>query len=70
MSQDDPIVRETRRFREEHAAQFNYNFQTIVEDLRRSEAARDASRSPLNEQPEVLVAPLDTAVQRARFVRR
>lgn len=30
---DDPIVEEIRRYREEHAAEFNYDLDRIVEDL-------------------------------------
>ena len=30
---DDPIVEEIRRYRDEHAAQFNYDPDRIVEDL-------------------------------------
>jgi hypothetical protein len=29
----DPIVREVRKFREEHAKKFNYNLRSIYEDL-------------------------------------
>ena len=30
---DDPIVEEVRRYRQEHAARFNYDLDLIVEDL-------------------------------------
>ena len=29
----DPIVKEVRKFREEHAKKFNYNLRSIYEDL-------------------------------------
>ena len=41
----DHIVEEVRRIREEHAAQFNYDLDAIVEDLRRSESERDWPRA-------------------------
>lgn len=34
---DDPIVAEVRRIREEHAAQFGFDLDAIVEDLKRAE---------------------------------
>ena len=37
----DHIVEEVREIREEHAAQFNYDLNAIVADLKRSEAERD-----------------------------
>lgn len=37
----DSIVEEVRRVRDEHAAEFGYDVNAIVEDLRRSEAERD-----------------------------
>lgn len=33
----DPIVEELRRFRDEHAARFNYDLDAIVKDLQESE---------------------------------
>lgn len=33
----DPIVEEVRRARDEHAKQFNYDLDAIVEDLRKRE---------------------------------
>ena len=33
----DPIVEEIRRFREEHAARFNYDVNAIFDDIKRSE---------------------------------
>jgi len=41
----DHIVAEIRRTRDEHAAQFNYDVDTISADLRRSEAERDWPRA-------------------------
>jgi hypothetical protein len=34
---DDPIVEEVRQYREQHAAQFNYDLQTIYQDLKEQE---------------------------------
>ena len=51
---EDPIVDEVRRIRDEHAAQFNYDIDAIVADLKRTEAARDwprASFAPRRIQP-------------------
>ena len=44
----DPIVEEVRRIRQEHAAQFNYDLDAIVADVRRSEAERDWPRAALS----------------------
>jgi hypothetical protein len=33
----DPIVEEVRRIRQEHAKQFNYDLQAIVDDLRKQQ---------------------------------
>jgi hypothetical protein len=34
---DDPIVEEVRQYREQHAAQFNYDLQLIYQDLKEQE---------------------------------
>ena len=34
---EDPIVAEVRRVRDAHAAQFNYDLETIYRDLKRQE---------------------------------
>jgi hypothetical protein len=34
---DDPIVEEVRQYREQHAAQFNYDLQAIYQDLKGQE---------------------------------
>ncbi len=36
---EDPIVKEVRRVREAYAAQFNYDLEAIVQDLKRQEQA-------------------------------
>lgn len=41
----DHIVEEIRQIRDEHAAQFNYDLNAIVADLKRSEAERDWPRA-------------------------
>lgn len=70
MNKDDLVVQEVRRIRQEHAAHFNYDLWAIVADLKRSEAARDGSKSPLLEPSERPAAPSSTGVQRTRFARR
>ena len=42
---EDHIVEEVRRIRDLHAAQFNYDVDAIVADLKRSEAERDWPRA-------------------------
>ena len=42
---EDHIVEEVRQIRDEHAAQFNYDLNAIVADLKRSEAERAWSRA-------------------------
>jgi hypothetical protein len=39
---DDPIVAEVRRAREEIAAEFNYDLRAICEDVQRQQAASGA----------------------------
>ncbi len=70
MNNEDSIVQEVRRVRDEHAARFNFDFQAIVADLRRSEADRDRSKFPLIAPPEVPAELPNAAVQRVRFARR
>ena len=41
----DPIVEEVRRIREEHAAEFHYDLDAIVADIKRTEAERDWPRA-------------------------
>ncbi len=36
---NDPIVEEVRKFRDEHAARFNYDIDAIVQDLQELERA-------------------------------
>jgi hypothetical protein len=47
VTDDDPTIEEVRRIRREHAARFDFDPQAIFADLKRSEAERDAERSPL-----------------------
>ena len=47
--EDDPIVAEVRRAREEYAARFNFDLRAISEDLRRlskEEGINTVSRQP------------------------
>jgi hypothetical protein len=34
---EDPIIEEIRQYREQHAAQFNYDLQAIYQDLKEQE---------------------------------
>ena len=40
MNWNDPIVEEIRKYREEHAAKFNYDLTAICRDLKRHERAK------------------------------
>ena len=51
--EDDAIVQEVRRNRQEHAARFQYDLEAISADLKRSEEARDRSKSPLVPPPAI-----------------
>lgn len=44
---EDPIVQEIHRIRQEHAARFDHDLKAIFADLKRTEAARDQQQSPL-----------------------
>ena len=46
---DDPIVAEVRKFRDEHAARFNYDIDAIVQDLQASE--RNSNRPVVSFAP-------------------
>ena len=46
---EDPIIEELHQFREEWAAQFNYDIHAIVADLRRSQ--REENRQVVNLPP-------------------
>ena len=48
---NDPIVEEVRKFRDEHAARFNYDIDAIVEDLQESE--RCSNRPVVSFAPKV-----------------
>lgn len=51
---DDPIVAEVRRVREEHAAQFNYDLAAICQDIKERERA--SGRKYVRYQPRLYVA--------------
>ena len=56
---EDPIVEEIHRYREEWAAQFNYDIHAMVEDLRRRQQAEN--RTVVTLPPKrVVVAPVTT----------
>lgn len=46
---DDPIVAEVRKFRDEHAARFNYDIDAIVQDFQESE--RNSNRPVVSFAP-------------------
>ena len=69
MIEDDAIIEEVRRVRQEHAVRFNNDLAAIFEDLKRSEAARDRGRSPLLDPPETAPIPAGDSVQRVRLAR-
>ena len=48
----DPIVEETRRIRDEHARQFNYDLAAIFADIKRFEASLPGASFALNEGEE------------------
>lgn len=52
---DDPIVNEVRRVRNEHAAKFNYDLDAIYRDLKERERA--SGRKYVRYEPRVYVAP-------------
>jgi hypothetical protein len=63
MSNEDPIVQEVRRIRQEHAARFDYDLRAIFDDLKRTEEARDQQLSPLLDPPD----PGETAPKPAQY---
>lgn len=68
---EDPIVQEVRRIREEHAARFGYDLQTIFADLKRTEEARDQQQSLLLAPPESgEIAPSPALHRAANALRR
>ncbi len=50
---NDPIVEEVRRYRKEHAAQYDNNLIKIVEALRKKE--RESQRAIINLSPKLLL---------------
>jgi hypothetical protein len=59
---DDPIVAEVRRAREEYAAHFNYDLAAIVEDLQRRQATSGLTyASPPPRTPHAQPAPAKKA---------
>ena len=51
---DDPIVAEVRRVRDEHAAKFNYDLDAIYQDLKEQE--RKSGRKYVRFEPRPVVA--------------
>jgi len=47
----DPIVEEVRKYRQEHAAKFNYDIDAIARDIRRLEKADKRQFVDLSQQP-------------------
>ena len=51
---DDPILSEVRRVRDEHAAKFNYDLDAIFQDLKQKE--RKSGRQYVRYEPRPVVA--------------
>jgi hypothetical protein len=45
----DPIVEEVRKYREEHAAKFNYDIEAIVRDIKKRE--KESGRTYISPPP-------------------
>lgn len=48
---EDPIVTEIRRFRQQHAESFDYDLRRIFDDLKQSEQRRERDGGPLLRPP-------------------
>jgi len=59
----DPIVEEIRKFRDEHAARFNYDLDAIFDDIKRSE--RELGLPLVTLPPNRVPRPADTPDQPA-----
>ncbi len=57
---NDPIVEEIRRIREEHAARFHYDLDAIYRDLKKREV--ESGRTYIRYQPRVWVAEAQRGV--------
>jgi hypothetical protein len=64
----DEIITEVYAVRDAHAAQCNFDVQTIFDDLQASEAKRIAQGHPYISEP-FAVPRFNQALQRTRFVR-
>ena len=60
---NDPIVEEIRKFRDEHAARFNYDLDVIFDDIKRSE--RELGLPLVTLPPNRVPRPADTPDQPA-----
>jgi hypothetical protein len=60
---NDPIVEEIRKFRDEHAARFNYDLDAIFDDIKRSE--RELGLPLVTLPPNRVPRPADTPDQPA-----
>lgn len=58
----DPIVEEIRKFREEHAARFNYDLDAIIDDFKRSE--RESGLPLITLPPKRIVKPAEPRARR------
>ena len=74
---DDPIVREVRRIRQEHAARFEYNLDLIAKDLKAQERASSRryislpprrTEKPANQPPDTARDPSGTAFSPGQMV--
>ena len=74
---DDPIVREVRRIRQEHAARFKYDVDLIAKDLKAQERASSRryislpprrTKNPVNQPPDTPRDPSGTAFSPGQMV--
>lgn len=66
----DEIIEEIHAVRQQHAAQFDYNLDRIIDDLRAGQDKHVADGWPLIKAPNVLPVMPNSALQRIRFAHR
>ena len=75
--EDDPIVREVRRIRQEHATRFKYNVDLIAKDLKAQERASSRryislpprrTKKPANQPPDTARDPSETVFSPGQMV--
>jgi hypothetical protein len=68
---NDEIVEEIHKARQEHAARLDFDIDRIIDDLKRQEAERNPNMWPLIKAPEHPPSPINVTLQRMRLsVRR